>query len=358
MQVRFPVLAIAVSLLSACIVELPSGQLPPSLDDRQPVFTQGTSGRNPIIQSFTANPSNVTKGQPITFQVVASDPDRNPLQLNWAATDGTLSTNTGQVVSWLPPEKPGVYSVTVTVANGRGGFVTGTQNLTVQANGSAVIGGKPASPPVSETSPTPPELPPLPSPSPRPSVLPSLATIASPTPMASGAPAATPTPRPQISSVPRDRRTVLPLPGFNSHDLLPGPQLDLDRHINLRINSASGKTYAISLNRVGVVVSGYSTGTTWNAIPGLAHTPIVRAPGVYALMVADGEPNNYTFNRNVRVDDGAVAEVELVAHCLKLERANWPMPVDADEQVKPLDGALYVFRYDGQGIDLGTFNLP
>jgi hypothetical protein len=34
------------------------------------------------------------------------------------------------------------------------------------------------------------------------------------------------------------------------------------------------------------------------------------------------------------------------------------MPADADEQVRPLDGALYVFRYDGQGIDLGTFNLP
>jgi hypothetical protein len=92
---------------------------------------------DPVIQSFTANPSNVVpQGQPITFTVVANDPGKQSLQFNWAATGGLLSTNTGRVVTWTPPEKPGVYTVSTIITNARGGAVTGTQNLTVLADGS------------------------------------------------------------------------------------------------------------------------------------------------------------------------------------------------------------------------------
>jgi hypothetical protein len=120
------------------------------------VFTQGQGTRNPIIQSFTANPTNVTQGQPITFQALAHDPDNQPLQFNWTATSGTLSTNTGQVVSWIPPAQPGTYTVMVTVTNGRGGFATGAHNLIVQADGSAKIGVTPmaSAPPTVVISPS------------------------------------------------------------------------------------------------------------------------------------------------------------------------------------------------------------
>jgi hypothetical protein len=91
---------------------------------------------DPIIHSFTANPSNVVpQGQPITFTVVANDPNNKALQFNWSSTGGTLSTNAGRVVSWTPPEQPGIYTVSTVITNGDGGVVTGSQNLTVMADG-------------------------------------------------------------------------------------------------------------------------------------------------------------------------------------------------------------------------------
>ncbi|MDB5102261.1 MAG: hypothetical protein JWM80_6682 [Cyanobacteria bacterium RYN_339] len=101
------------------------------------VPVQQAPALDPIIQSFTANPSNVVpQGQPITFTVVANDPGKQSLQFNWASTGGILSTNTGRVVTWSPPEKPGIYTVSTIITNSRGGAVTGTQNLTVLADGS------------------------------------------------------------------------------------------------------------------------------------------------------------------------------------------------------------------------------
>jgi hypothetical protein len=135
----------------------------------------------------------VTQQQPITFQVVAYDSENEVLQFNWSATGGTLSTNTGQVVSWIPPTSPGVYTVMVTVANGRGGFVMGSQNLTVQGDGTAAIGGKPGSPV------------PVPPPSAAPSVLPSPTPVATPTPMPTVV--ASPTPTPAATQAP-DRATI------------------------------------------------------------------------------------------------------------------------------------------------------
>lgn len=162
---------------------------------RKPSYTYGQGSRNPIIQAFTANPTNVTQQQPITFQVVAYDSENEVLQFNWSATGGTLSTNTGQVVSWIPPTTPGVYTVMVTVANGRGGFVMGSQNLTVQGDGTAGIGGKPGSPvPV-------PTVVPSPQPSPTP--------VATPTPAPTATVTATPapTPTPAATQAP-DRATI------------------------------------------------------------------------------------------------------------------------------------------------------
>jgi len=108
-----------------------------------------SDARNPVIQAFTANPSNfVEAGQPITFQVVAHDPGNQPLQYNWAATGGTLSTTTGQLVIWNPPTKAGTYTVQTMISNARGGATSGSQNLIVKADGSINLPGNPAPEPV------------------------------------------------------------------------------------------------------------------------------------------------------------------------------------------------------------------
>jgi hypothetical protein len=346
-------LAIAASLLSACIVEVPSGQLPPSLDDRQPVFTQGTSGRNPIIQSFTANPSNVTKGQPITFQVVAIDPERNPLQLNWAATDGTLSTNTGQVVSWIPPEKPGVYSVTVTVANGRGGFVTGTQNLTVQANGSAVIGGKPASP-------TPPV--PVLSPSPLPSVVPSALPSVGFTPIASAWPSTAPDTSPDPSPSPVASAKPYVQLDFTSQearfDVQSNRVLSQLDSVHLKVVSASGAEYVAILSEVTPTPAGFydsfdiradGTGSTKMVYPGVHILYFVRADRTIAD--SPGGPDK------VRLKDGAIGAVGLYLQAARMDRANVRIP-DGAWVGRDLNGCVFAFKFDGGQLDLGTFKLP
>lgn len=350
MRIRFPVLAIAASLLSACIVELPSSQLPPSTDDRQPVFTQGTAGRNPIIQSFTANPSNVTKGQPITFQVVATDPERNPLQLNWAATDGTLSTNTGQVVSWIPPEKPGVYSVTVTVANGRGGFVTGTQNLTVQENGSAIIGGKPPSAP----------------PSAIPSAVPSLLStplLPSPAPTA----LLEPSPAPSASVAPSSAPDYIRLP-FNSQDIryfLPGSQHrnNVQANVQLKVVSASQTTYTAYFSEVvNIRYALYNYSTT---IPsGSTGTMQTLYESVYVLYFVPQNANETLGMAEARTADGMAAYFGIKYPAAAFSQANVTIPDGARADyirlpdMKPFAQSLYVFRYKGEPIDLGTFNLP
>jgi PKD domain len=168
------------------------GETIPDDYGRTPSYTYGKAGRNPIIQAYTANPTNTTSaGMPITFQVVAHDGEDDVLQYNWSATGGTLSTNTGQVVSWIPPDRSGVYTVTVTVANGRGGFVMGSQNLTVQGDGTAGIGGKPIGP--------------VPTPTPVPSIMPSPTPMPTPTPSATASatptPSASPTVDPEKSTI-------------------------------------------------------------------------------------------------------------------------------------------------------------
>ena len=154
---------------------------PSWIDIDRPRISSKTGARNPIIQSYTANITQVQPGQPITFTVVAHDPEDQPLQYNWAATGGTLSGNTGQIVSWDPPEKAGIYTVSVIVSNARGGATTGALNLTVKAGGTGL-------PPATTPSPTP-----------APIAVPTAAPTAAPTPQPTTAPVVTPTPTPAPS---------------------------------------------------------------------------------------------------------------------------------------------------------------
>lgn len=120
-----------------------------------PAPASADKGLNPVIQSFTANPGNeVPAGQPITFQVVAHDPKNQPLQFNWSSTGGTMTATSGQVTTWLPPDAPGLYTVSTIISNGRGGSVVGHQNLRVRADGSvATAAVAPAAPVVTPVAP-------------------------------------------------------------------------------------------------------------------------------------------------------------------------------------------------------------
>jgi hypothetical protein len=104
-----------------------------------------TANRNPLILSFTANPLNtVGQGDSLTFNVDVIDEDNDTLKYTWSSTGGTLSSNTGRLVSWTPPTKSGVYTVLVSISDGKGGTAEGAQNLIVKADGSVELSGDPA----------------------------------------------------------------------------------------------------------------------------------------------------------------------------------------------------------------------
>ncbi|HEY9722060.1 MAG TPA: carboxypeptidase regulatory-like domain-containing protein [Oscillatoriaceae cyanobacterium] len=150
--------------------------------DPSPTIVNGPGASNPVIQSFTANPTNqVQQGQAITFTVVAYDPNHEVLQYNWSATGGTISSNTGAVVSWTPPAKAGVYTISVTLQNKDGGFVMGSQNVTVLSDGTSQVSGN-------APTPTPPAATPAPTSTPAPTPTPTPTTAATPTPAPSANP--------------------------------------------------------------------------------------------------------------------------------------------------------------------------
>lgn len=97
--------------------------------------------KQPIVQSFTSNPSSGGDWtQVYTFNVQAHSPGNNVLSYQWTATGGTLSSTTGQLTSWTPPKKEGTYTVQVQVLDSvTGGSAAAAANITVNGSGSVTI---------------------------------------------------------------------------------------------------------------------------------------------------------------------------------------------------------------------------
>jgi hypothetical protein len=151
-------------------------------------------GRSPIIQAFDYSPkTGVGKDDAITFTVVATDPGGQPLQYNWTSTRGTLTTNSGQAVSWRPTKMDGSYDpglavVSLIVTNGAY-TTTGSVNIMIGERGAA----EPQAPVIGTPAPTP-------TPTPTPEATPTPSMTPTPTPSASGTPEVFDTPTPQPSA--------------------------------------------------------------------------------------------------------------------------------------------------------------
>jgi hypothetical protein len=141
----FPVTALVLGALALPGCVFIDGTTPPTPAATQPA----QPGPNPIIQALSANPTNLTKGQPITVTIKATDPRSQPLDYTWSTTGGTLSTTSGQLVQWQPPTAAGTYTINVLVSNGSGGSTAGSLNLIVDASGHGQL--SPAILPTAET---------------------------------------------------------------------------------------------------------------------------------------------------------------------------------------------------------------
>lgn len=91
------------------------------------------ANRSPqIVSGPTATPATINSTQSSQISVTATDPDADSLTYSWNSTGGTLTGN-GTTVTFQSPavNSQTVYTITVTVSDGRGGTVQGSTTVTV-----------------------------------------------------------------------------------------------------------------------------------------------------------------------------------------------------------------------------------
>jgi len=80
------------------------------------------------VESARVFPSGSTQ-----IVCIASDRDGNELSYEWSAVAGEIHGE-GAMVTWIAPDYEGIYNVSVTVTDSRGGDVTDHVPITVKAN--------------------------------------------------------------------------------------------------------------------------------------------------------------------------------------------------------------------------------
>jgi len=89
------------------------------------------SNQNPEVSSVQVNPSSVTVNGMASISVSASDANGDELSYDYFVSGGSIS-GSGSSVSWNAPANGGVFTVEVTVSDGKG-EATGSGQLTVSA---------------------------------------------------------------------------------------------------------------------------------------------------------------------------------------------------------------------------------
>jgi hypothetical protein len=97
----------------------------------QPSTYQPPPNQSPVIDSLTCQWRQVKESMSVPIECAARDPDGDELSYSWSVDSGTI-TGEGAVGDWLTPRKYGVYTITVTVNDGRGGQDTASLKISVR----------------------------------------------------------------------------------------------------------------------------------------------------------------------------------------------------------------------------------
>ena len=84
----------------------------------------------PTIAELIADVDWTTPAGSLQVTCIASDPDGDEMNYEWAATAGDIS-GTGAVVNWTAPQEVGTYEITVVVRDGHGWEDTRSVSLSV-----------------------------------------------------------------------------------------------------------------------------------------------------------------------------------------------------------------------------------
>jgi hypothetical protein len=74
----------------------------------------------PVISELSAGKKLLVPLEKTQVKCTAVDRDRDPLKYAWSASGGSIE-GSGPAVAWKAPEKPGSYTLTVKVSDGKGG---------------------------------------------------------------------------------------------------------------------------------------------------------------------------------------------------------------------------------------------
>ncbi len=129
----FLVIAIAGALLVLLGACGPRQATPPTVP---PTTTAGN--QPPVISRLAAAQPQVYPGGTVQIQCDAADPDGDQVGFEWACTGGEFS-GAGPIVVWRAPSKYGVYTIVVTVKDGKGASAQQSLNVSVVANQAPVI---------------------------------------------------------------------------------------------------------------------------------------------------------------------------------------------------------------------------
>ncbi len=104
------------------------------------IFAGGCAPSNkaPVIISLEAEKDCLCAAESCEIRVVAYDPDGDDLSYTWSATGGDISGE-GSTATWTAPDSLQSYTITVEVADGRGGEAEMQLSLGVIANAPPVI---------------------------------------------------------------------------------------------------------------------------------------------------------------------------------------------------------------------------
>ncbi len=88
----------------------------------------------PQISGIVPNPYTVTRLGITTVTCLANDPDGDKLTYTWESASGSIS-GTGPAIQWTAPDSDGMFTVSCTVSDGKGGQIK--QGVDVEVSGTS-----------------------------------------------------------------------------------------------------------------------------------------------------------------------------------------------------------------------------
>lgn len=135
-----------VLLVTLVLVAMLAAACGPKQPSSPPPSTPVPSGNQPpVISNLTAAKSQVYPQGTVEIQCVAADADGDRLNFDWTCNAGGFS-GAGPTVVWKAPQQYGVYTIKVTVSDGKGGSTQSSINISVAANQNPVINKLSANP--------------------------------------------------------------------------------------------------------------------------------------------------------------------------------------------------------------------